>query len=250
MTRQRLQKLIAAAGLCSRRRAEDWLQAGRITVDGQVAKVGDQADPHEQTICVDGKVLPCRGAARVLLLNKPVGVICSCDDPQGRRTVLDLLPQKHRAGLHPVGRLDADSRGALLLTDLGELTLKLTHPRYSHTKTYRVWVEGVPSDSVLDRWARGVLLDGRWTRPAQVRRLRARGGRSLLEIELREGRNRQIRRMADALGHPVLDLQRTAIAGLQLGTLAEGCWIWLSEGEWKHLLDRAAPLDLPNSPCD
>ncbi|QNI61114.1 pseudouridine synthase [Synechococcus sp. TAK9802] len=118
MTRQRLQKLIAAAGLCSRRRAEEWLQAGRVTVDGQVARVGDQADPQQQTIHVDGQPLPSRGVARVLLINKPVGVICSCDDPQGRRTVLDLLPPQHRAGLHPVGRLDADSHGALLLTDL------------------------------------------------------------------------------------------------------------------------------------
>ena len=250
MTRQRLQKLIAAAGLCSRRRAEEWLQAGRVMVDGQVANVGDQADPQEQMILVDGKALPSREAARVLLLNKPVGVICSCDDPQGRRTVLDLLPREHRAGLHPVGRLDADSRGALLLTDLGELTLKLTHPRYSHTKTYRVWVEGEASEGVLDRWRRGVSLDGRRTLPAQVRRLRVRGGRSLLEIELREGRNRQIRRVAQALGHPVLDLQRTAIAGLPLGDLAEGCWIWLSEGEWRPMLDRAAPLALPHSPCD
>ena len=250
MTRQRLQKLIAAAGLCSRRRAEEWIQAGRITVDGQVARVGDQADPHQQTIRVDGRALPSRGAARVLLLNKPVGVICSCDDPQGRRTVLDLLPPEHRAGLHPVGRLDADSRGALLLTDLGELTLKLTHPRYSHTKTYRVWVEGVPSEAVLDRWRRGLLLDGRRTRPAQVRLLRSRGGRSLLEIELREGRNRQIRRVAEALGHPVLDLQRTAISGLSLGDLAEGCWMWLGEGEWKPLLERADPLDQTHSPCD
>ena len=250
MTRQRLQKLIAAAGLCSRRRAEEWLQAGRVTVDGQLARVGDQADPQEQTIRVDGQILPSRGAARVLLLNKPMGVICSCDDPQGRQTVLDLLPPEHRAGLHPVGRLDADSRGALLLTDLGELTLKLTHPRYSHTKTYRVWVEGVPSDAELERWRRGIPLDGRRTRPAQVRRLRARGDRSLLEIELREGRNRQIRRMAEALGHPVLDLQRTAIAGLPLGDLAEGCWNWLGEGEWRPMLDRAAPLDRSHSPCD
>ena len=250
MTRQRLQKLIAAAGLCSRRRAEEWLQASRVTVDGQVARVGDQADPQYQTIRVDGQLLPSRGAARVLLLNKPVGVICSCDDPRGRRTVIDLLPPEYRAGLHPVGRLDADSHGALLLTDLGELTLKLTHPRYNHAKTYRVWVEGVPSEQVLDRWRRGFPLDGRLTRPAQVRRLRAWGDRSLLEIELREGRNRQIRRMAEVLGHPVLDLQRTAIAGLRLGDLAEGCWIWLSEGEWKPLLERAGSMDLPNSPCD
>ena len=250
MTRQRLQKLIAAAGLCSRRRAEEWLQAGRVTVDGEVARVGDQADPQQQAIRVDGKALPSRGAARVLLLNKPMGVICSCDDPRGRRTVLDLLPPEHRAGLHPVGRLDADSRGALLLTDLGELTLKLTHPRYSHAKTYRVWVEGVPSEPVLDRWRQGLPLDGRRTRPAKLRRLRVRGDHTLLEIELREGRNRQIRRMAEALGHPVLDLQRTAIARLRLGDLPEGCWIWLSEREWRPMLDRAAPLDLPHRPCD
>ena len=111
-------------------------------------------------------------------------------------------------------------------------------------------MEGVPSEPVLDRWRRGLLLDGHLTRPARVHRLRAWGDRSLLEIELREGRNRQIRRIAEALGHPVLDLQRTAIAGLPLGDLAEGCWIWLSEREWKPLLDRAAPLDRPHSPCD
>ena len=142
VTRQRLQKLIAAAGLCSRRRAEEWLLQGRVTVDDRVAVLGDQADPTQQLIRVDGRALAARSEARVLLLNKPIGVICSCRDPRGRRTVLDLLPPGMRRGLHPVGRLDADSRGALLLTDQGELTLKLTHPRYDHRKTYRVWVRG------------------------------------------------------------------------------------------------------------
>ena len=145
MTRQRLQKLIAAAGLCSRRRGEEWLQDGRVTVDGRVATLGDQADPDHQLIEVDGVPLTSTQEPRVLLLNKPVGVICSCRDPQGRATVLDCLPPQERPGLHPVGRLDADSRGALLLTDQGELTLKLTHPRYSHAKTYRVLVRGIPS---------------------------------------------------------------------------------------------------------
>ncbi len=240
MTRQRLQKLIAAAGLCSRRRAEDWLLQGRVTVDDRVAALGDQADPAQQMIRVDGRPLAARQEARVLLLNKPIGVICSCRDPQGRRTVLDLLPPGMRRGLHPVGRLDADSRGALLLTDQGELTLKLTHPRYDHRKTYRVWVQGQPDAGALDRWRQGLILDGRITRPAHVRSLRCRAGNALLEVELQEGRNRQIRRVADGLGHPVLDLQRTAIAHVQLGDLPEGCWRELCEGEWRDLLEGEA----------
>ena len=247
MTRQRLQKLIAAAGLCSRRRAEDWLLQGRVTVDDRVAALGDQADPAQQMIRVDGRPLAARQEARVLLLNKPIGVICSCRDPQGRRTVLDLLPPGMRRGLHPVGRLDADSRGALLLTDQGELTLKLTHPRYDHRKTYRVWVQGQPDAGALDRWRQGLILDGRITRPAHVLSLRCRAGNALLEVELQEGRNRQIRRIADGLGHPVLDLQRVAIAGLALGDLKEGGWRLLQRGEWSPLLDGDAP---PRSgPC-
>ena len=241
MTRQRLQKLIAAAGLCSRRRAEEWLLQGRVTVDDRVAELGDQADPAQQLIQVDGRALTARPEARVLLLNKPIGVICSCRDPQGRRTVLDLLPPGTRRGLHPVGRLDADSRGALLLTDQGELTLKLTHPRYHHRKTYRVWVRGRPDPGALDRWRQGLNLDGRITRPAQVRSLRSRAGNTLLEVELQEGRNRQIRRIAAGLGHPVLDLQRVAIAGLALGDLTEGGWRLLQRGEWTPLLDGDAP---------
>ena len=138
MTQQRLQKLLAAAGLCSRRRGADWRQACRVTVEGRVARRGEQADPDCVLIAVDCIPLISVQEPRVFLLNKPVGVICSCRDPQGRPTVLDCLPHQERPGLHPVGRLDADSRGALLLTDQGELTLRLTHPRYSHAKPYRV----------------------------------------------------------------------------------------------------------------
>ena len=246
MSRQRLQKLIAAAGLCSRRRAEEWLQQGRVTVDNQLAGLGDQADPTLQTICVDGRPLRISDQRRVLLINKPVGVISSCHDPQGRPTVLDLLPPAQRQGLHPVGRLDADSHGALLLSDAGDLTLQLTHPRYDHSKTYRVWVEGKPSKLDLDRWRQGVPLDGRCTRPARVQLLRHQNRRSLLEVELREGRNRQIRRIAAGFGHPVVDLQRIAIAGLSLGDLAEGCWRHLGEGEWQRILEADA---LRSDPC-
>ena len=241
MTRQRLQKLIAAAGLCSRRTAEDWIEAGRVNVDGQVSTLGDQADPDSQVIQVDGRPLCPRREPTVLLINKPPGVISTCRDPSGRSTVLDLLPRQLHQGLHPVGRLDADSRGALLLTDYGDLTLRLTHPRYDHAKTYRVWVEGTPLDTSLQRWRQGVSLDGKRTRSAEVRVLQRRSDRTLLEVVLREGRNRQIRRVADLLGHPVLDLQRVAIAGLHLGPLPEGRWRHLSRGEWQPLLDQGEP---------
>jgi len=237
VTRQRLQKLIAAAGLCSRRRGEEWLQDGRVTVDGRVATLGDQADPDHQLIEVDGVPLTSTQEPRVLLLNKPVGVICSCRDPQGRATVLDCLPPQERPGLHPVGRLDADSRGALLLTDQGELTLKLTHPRYSHAKTYRVLVRGIPSSKALRYWRDGLELDGLVTRAARVRCLQSRGASSLLEVELKEGRNRQIRRVAELLGHPVIDLQRVAIDDIQLDDLAEGSWRRLDTREWAHIVD-------------
>jgi 23S rRNA pseudouridine2605 synthase/16S rRNA pseudouridine516 synthase len=247
VTRQRLQKLMAAAGLCSRRRGEDWLQAGRVTVDGRVASLGDQADPNSQLIEVDGVPLISVQEPRVFLLNKPVGVICSCRDPQGRATVLDCLPHQERSGLHPVGRLDADSRGALLLTDQGELTLRLTHPRYNHAKTYRVLVRGIPSSQALRRWREGLLLDGRLTRPARVHCLRSRGASSLLEVELKEGRNRQIRRVAELLGHPVIDLQRVAIDGIRLDDLAEGCWRRLDAREWSTILVENAPRSMDPS---
>ena len=238
---------MAAAGLCSRRRGEDWLQAGRVTVDGRVASLGDKADPNSQLIEVDGVPLISVQEPRVFLLNKPVGVICSCRDPQGRATVLDCLPHQERSGLHPVGRLDADSRGALLLTDQGELTLRLTHPRYNHAKTYRVLVRGIPSSQALRRWRDGLLLDGRLTRPARVHCLRSRGASSLLEVELKEGRNRQIRRVAELLGHPVIDLQRVAIDGIRLDDLAEGCWRRLDAREWSTILVGNAPRSMDPS---
>ena len=236
---------MAAAGLCSRRTAEAWIEAGRVNVDGQVASLGDQADPDSQVIQVDGRPLCPRREPTVLLINKPAGVISTCRDPRGRSTVLDLLPRQLRQGLHPVGRLDADSRGALLLTDQGELTLRLTHPRFDHAKTYRVWVEGTPLDTSLQRWRRGLSLDGTRTRSAEVRVLQRRSERTLLEVVLLEGRNRQIRRVADLLGHPVLDLQRVAISGLRLGPLPEGRWRHLSRGEWQSLLDQGEP----HGPC-
>ena len=234
--RQRLQKLMAAAGRCSRRQAEELLRQGRVEVNGRTASLGDQADPERDLIRVDGTALAQRPGECVLLLNKPSGVISSCHDPQGRRTVLDLIPADLRRGLHPVGRLDADSRGALLLSNQGDLTLQLTHPRYAHSKTYRVTVTGTPDQSSLDRWREGLELDGTRTLPAGVRLIQAQRGRSVLEVILREGRNRQIRRVASLLGHSVVDLQRIDIGGLALGSLPEGCWRDLSRQEWQSLI--------------
>jgi len=234
MAAVRLQKLLAAAGLCSRRRAEELLRAGRVQVNGRVAQLGDRADPEGDAIAVDGQPLQPSAPPLLLLLNKPPGVVSSCHDPEGRPIVLDLLPPDlaRGQGLHPVGRLDAESRGALLLSNDGELTLRLTHPRYQHRKTYRVRVAGQPSDGTLERWARGVPLDGEPSQPVQVRRLSERGSDAVLELVMTEGRNRQIRRTAELLGHPVRDLQRLAIGPIHLGSLPEGRWRRVDRQEW------------------
>ncbi len=237
MGAERLQKLIAAAGVASRRHAEELLRAGRVRVNGRPAGLGDRADPACDRIELDGRPLAPPARPLVLLLNKPPGVLSTCLDPQGRTTVLDLLPPAlaHGRGLHPVGRLDAESRGLLLLSNDGGLTLRLTHPRYGHRKTYRVWVRGEPDAASLTRWREGVSLDGQPSQPVRLRRLARQAGATLLELELREGRNRQIRRTAELLGHPVLDLQRTAIDLLRIDGLAEGCWRELSDREWGAL---------------
>lgn len=226
MARERLQKLMAAAGFCSRRRGEELLRQGRVRVNGRPAGLGDQADAARDRIEVDGRPLQAAPPSLTLLLNKPVGVLCTCHDPRGRPTVLDLLPPPLRRGqgLHPVGRLDADSRGALLLSNDGDFTLRLTHPRYGHRRTYRVWVRGVPDAAALQQWRSGVPLDGQPSQPVALRLLERDVEAALLELQMGEGRNRQIRRTAALLGHPVLDLQRTAIGPWSLGELPEGRW--------------------------
>jgi len=237
MAAERLQKLMAAAGFCSRRRGEELLRQGRVRVNGRVAALGERADASRDDIRIDGRPLRAAPPPLTLLLHKPAGVLSTCHDPRGRTNVLDLLPPdlRHGQGLHPVGRLDGDSRGALLLTNQGELTLRLTHPRYGHRKTYRVWVEGHPSRDALARWRLGIHLDGRPTAPVAVRILGSRPDASCLEVVMGEGRNRQIRRTAAALGHAVVDLQRLAIGGLDLNGLPEGAWRRLARREWRAL---------------
>jgi pseudouridine synthase len=230
----RLQKIISQWGIASRRQAEQLILAGRVRVNGAVAKLGQTAEPTIDRIEVDGKLieLESRPAPICLLLNKPIGVISSCDDPQGRLTVLGLLPPELRAsaGIHPVGRLDIDSSGALLLTNDGELTFRLTHPRYGISKTYEVWVQGQPSNQIVNDWRQGIDLDGQYTLPAQVKVVKHQDNKTLLRIVLSEGRNRQIRRVATQLGHPVLQLHRTRIGNISVdGDRA------LSLGSYRHL---------------
>ena len=222
---ERLQKLLSQRGVASRRQAEKLILAGRVTVNGKVAEVGQQADASSDRICVDGVEIQPPLDCTYLLLHKPKGVVSTCKDPQGRRTVLDLLeaPLRKGTGIHPVGRLDANSTGALLLTNDGQLTYQLTHPSHQMPKVYRVQVKGMPEPATLKRWRSGVMLEGRATLPAQVRLLKPLSkGRSLLEVTLTEGRNRQIRRVAESLGHPVTALHRIKIGSLALGKLPRG----------------------------
>ncbi|MEM8806580.1 MAG: pseudouridine synthase [Cyanobacteria bacterium P01_G01_bin.38] len=222
----RLQKLLSQWGIASRRQAEKLIAAGRVTVNGEVAHLGQGADPIVDMIQVDGKFLgqDARPSSCYLLLNKPVGVVSTCHDPQGRRTVLDLLPRPLREGqgIHPVGRLDIDSTGALLLTNDGQLTHQLTHPRHHIPKVYRVRVQGRPSLAQLNQWRQGLWLEERQTLPAQILVLCSMQQHTCLEITLREGRNRQIRRVAEMLGHPVLSLHRCSIGTVGLDGLPSG----------------------------
>ncbi len=232
MTLNRLQKIISDSGLLSRRKADLLIKQGRVTLNGRLAILGEKADPISDHILVDGKDLPKKLNHKVFLLNKPYGVISSCQDNHGRKTILSLIPSYLRHGMHPVGRLDFDSRGAILLTNNGDLTLRLTHPKYSHTKTYLVWVSGQPSQSILDKWRKGILLDGKMTIPAKIEILNKANRKTLLKVILKEGRYRQIRRIANLIGHPVQDLQRTSISNINLNGLKEGKWRELKKEEW------------------
>ncbi|WP_448379954.1 pseudouridine synthase [Gloeomargarita sp.] len=218
---ERLQKILAHRGVAARRQAEALIRAGQVWVNGRPAQVGQKCDPQVDHITIGGRPLPPAPPLRYYLFHKPLGVVSTCADPQGRRTVRDFLPPDWPP-LYPVGRLDCDSSGALLLTNDGELTLALTHPRHAVWKTYRVWVQGQPPAEVLAQWRQGVPLDGQRTLPARVRVLQATPQKTLLEIQLREGRNRQIRRVAAQLGYPVLRLHRQAIGAIQLGDLPVG----------------------------
>lgn len=223
----RLNAFLARSGVASRRRADDLIRAGRVRVNGAPGQLNTVVGRHD-IVEVDERRVQLQALAYVLL-HKPAGVVTTARDPQRRATVVELVPAEPR--VVPVGRLDADTTGALLLTNDGDLAHRLAHPRYGVPKVYEADVEGRPSADALARLRDGVELEDGVTAPAEARRL----GPSRIELTLHEGRNRQVRRMCEAVGHPVLRLHRSRYAGLRLGELEPGEWRELTKKEVSEL---------------
>jgi 23S rRNA pseudouridine2605 synthase len=226
---ERLQKILAQAGLGSRRTCEELIAAGRVRLNGSVAELGARADPESDRIEVDGAPVGVRAGLVHYLLNKPGGVVTTASDPQGRPTVVDLVPSEPR--VFPVGRLDADTEGLLLLTNDGELAHRLTHPSFGVDKEYLAEVEGSPSRGAVRRLREGVELEDGPTAPAKVSLV----GDHLLRITIHEGRNRQVRRMCVAVGHPVRRLVRVRVGPISDRRLAPGEWRPLTQAEVRNL---------------
>jgi len=226
----RLSKLIADAGIASRRKAADLIRAGRVRVDGEaVTEPGRLVDPETQRVEVDGRPIALQPKLYILL-NKPRGPISAAADDRGRRTVLDILPHME-ARLYPAGRLDADTEGLLLITNDGDLTYRLTHPRFGIEKVYEAEVKGRPSRDDLATLEKGIVLEEGPTGPAHTKLLRAGRNSSLVEVAVHAGRKRMVRRMLEAVGHPVTALRRTRIGPLTLGRLPPGQWRPLTSAE-------------------
>lgn len=227
---ERLQKVIAQSGLASRRKAEEWIAAGRVKVNGRVVTTpGVKVDPASDTVEVDGVPLAVETPV-YLMLHKPAGYVTTARDPQGRPTVLDLVREVSQR-VYPVGRLDYNTRGLLLLTNDGPLAYRLTHPSFGVVKVYRARLRGAVTDEAIRRLRQGVLLDDGITAPARVRLLSREHPYSWIEIGIHEGRNRQVRRMAQAVGFPVVELIRVRFGPLALGDLPEGKFRRLQENE-------------------
>jgi 23S rRNA pseudouridine2605 synthase len=231
---ERLQKVLARAGLGSRRACEELIEAGRVTVNGSVAELGRRVDVEHDELAVDSIPLSVKSGLVYYLLNKPAGVVTTASDPQGRPTVVELVPPDPR--VFPVGRLDVDTEGLLILTNDGELANHLTHPRYGVDKEYFAVVEGTPSAGALRRLRQGVELEDGRTAPARASLVPPSG----LRITIHEGRKRQVRRMCDAIGHPVLRLVRTRIGPITDRRLGPGVWRMLTAGEVRALEGAAA----------
>ena len=231
---ERLQKIIASRGLCSRRQAEKWIEEGRVRVNGNTAHLGDTADVTEDVIEVDGKRLPKAGKKVYLMLNKPRGYVTTLSDEKGRKNAAELV-----AGcgtrVYPVGRLDMDSEGLLLFTNDGEFANLMMHPRHEVDKVYRVWVTNF-SPEKLEALKEPIELDGYRIKAPKVRPVRMEPTRAILDVTIHEGRNRQVRRMCQAAGLEVARLKRIAEGKLQLGDLKPGAWRELAPREIELLL--------------
>jgi pseudouridine synthase len=231
----RLQKFLAEAGVASRRASEQIIMAGRVTINGAVIRqLGTKIDPAHDRIAVDGRLLRPRRKLYVAL-HKPRGYLCTRDDPHGRRTLGELLPMEW-SHLASVGRLDRDSEGLIFLTNDGDFALRLTHPRYGVRKTYRVTVEGRCDVSVCSKLVNGIEDAGELLKADRARMVSANNTQSVIEVELSEGRNRELRRLFEGLGFEVAQLQRIQIGRIKLGELPPGKWRTLTEPEIKSLL--------------
>ena len=230
---ERLQKVIAGSGLMSRRAAEEAISSGRVKLKGRTAVLGEKADAGDQ-IQVDGKAIPEPEEKRYYMLNKPRGYVCTMKDEKGRRSVRDLLP-KNAGRVYPVGRLDLMSEGLLLMSNDGDFALRVTHPSGELLKTYRTEVSGKSAAEALKRLGEPFHMDGITVQAAEVILVENRQGSIVLDITIREGRNRQIRRMCEAVKLDVLRLKRTEIAGVKLGMLPQGSWRPLNERELQRL---------------
>ena len=246
--KERIQKILAAAGLASRRQAETWITAGRVTVNGKIAELGESADPQSDTILVDGKALPTHTALYYVLLNKPSGYVTTRQDPQGRDCVIDLV-KEIPARINPVGRLDLTTEGLLLLTNDGDLEYRLTHPSHEIDKTYLVRVRGELDPQARRKMELGMLLDDGMTAPARIDHLRRSGSHSWFEITIHEGRNRQVRRMCETLGYPVSRLMRIRLGFLELGRLKSGEYRLLTTEEVTKLRELCNRPTQPRKPA-
>jgi len=219
--KERIQKILAKMGIASRRKAEEMIEEGRVIVNGKVARLGEKADPAVDHIKVDGKLLTKPEPKVYFIFNKPKGVVTSLYDPEGRPTIKDFL-KGIRQRVYPVGRLDYDSEGLLILTNDGELAHSILHPSKEIQKTYMVKVKGKIDEDSIEKLRKGVKIEGGITAPAKVIKISETEENSWIEITIHEGRKRQIRRMLLKVGHPVLKLKRIKIANLKLGSLKSG----------------------------
>ncbi|HYH08309.1 MAG TPA: pseudouridine synthase [Thermoanaerobaculia bacterium] len=250
MELERLQKIIAHAGFASRREAETMIREGRVTVNGRVVReLGSKADPKRDHIKVDGKLITRAETHRYILVNKPKEVMSTVSDPEGRKTVVDLV-KGVRERIYPVGRLDYQSEGLILLTNDGDLAFKVSHPQHGSVKTYHVKVRGVPEERIIGKLERGITIEGKRTVPCEISRMKTTGrstgrgddeGNSWFEVRLREGRNQQIRKMFKAVGHPVSKLRRVAIGPIFDPDLTPGEWRELTPREVKMLATMQEP---------
>ena len=250
MELERLQKIIAHAGFASRREAETMIREGRVTVNGRVVtELGSRAYAGRDHIKVDGKLITRAEPHRYILLYKPKEVMTTVQDPQGRKTVIDLV-RGIRERIYPVGRLDFHSEGLIVLTNDGDLAFKVSHPRHGSVKTYHVKVRGVPEPRLIEKLQRGITIDGKRTLPCGIEQMKTTGrnldeGNSWYEVKLREGRTQQIRRMFQAVGHPVTKLRRVAIGPISDPKLTPGDWRELTKQEVKLLSTHMEPKEAP-----